>query len=104
MLVLSTDYCGSFQICIEPCSHIRCTQHPPTHTHTHTHTSTPTHTQERMQVYPPPETTEPQLVTLLQVRLLKKLGRNAYPFTFSVSCKTFVLVFVSLSFVFKFSE
>ncbi len=41
--------------------------------------------QERIQVYPPPETNEPQLVTLLQVRLLKKLGRNAYPFTFSVS-------------------
>ncbi|XP_064394202.1 arrestin red cell-like [Halichondria panicea] len=39
---------------------------------------------ERIQVYPPPETNEPQLVTLLQVRLLKKLGRNAYPFTFSL--------------------
>ena len=38
-----------------------------------------------MQVFPPPETTESQLLTLLQVRLMKKLGRNAYPFTFSVS-------------------
>jgi len=42
-----------------------------------------------MQVFPPPETTESQLLTLLQVRLMKKLGRNAYPFTFSVSvCDT----------------
>jgi beta-arrestin len=40
---------------------------------------------ERMQVYPPPEPSQPQLLTLLQVRLLKKLGRNAYPFTFSLS-------------------
>ncbi len=38
-----------------------------------------------MQVFPPPESAEPQLLTLLQVRLMKKLGRNAYPFTFSVS-------------------
>ncbi|CAI8051174.1 Beta-arrestin-2 [Geodia barretti] len=28
---------------------------------------------------------QPQLLTLLQVRLLKKLGRNAYPFTFSLN-------------------
>lgn len=41
--------------------------------------------QERIQVYPPPEAQQEQLVTLLQVRLMKKLGRNAYPFTFSVS-------------------
>ena len=41
--------------------------------------------QERVQVYPPPDPSQPQLLTLLQVRLLKKLGRNAYPFTFSVS-------------------
>ncbi len=38
-----------------------------------------------MQVYPPPDNTEPQLVTLLQVRLMKKLGKNAYPFSFTVS-------------------
>lgn len=36
-------------------------------------------------MYPPPESQQEQLVTLLQVRLMKKLGRNAYPFTFSVS-------------------
>lgn len=35
-------------------------------------------------MYPPPEPPSPQLVTLLQIRLMKKLGRNAYPFTFSV--------------------
>jgi beta-arrestin len=40
---------------------------------------------ERMQVYPPPDPSQPQLLTLLQVRLLKKLGRNAYPFTFSLN-------------------
>lgn len=44
----------------------------------------PSLSQERIQVYPPPDPSQPQLLTLLQVRLLKKLGRNAYPFTFSV--------------------
>ncbi|XP_019864233.1 PREDICTED: beta-arrestin-2-like isoform X1 [Amphimedon queenslandica] len=39
---------------------------------------------ERIQVYPPPDPSKPQILTLLQVRLLKKLGRNAYPFTFSL--------------------
>ncbi|KAL5476277.1 hypothetical protein EMCRGX_G026201 [Ephydatia muelleri] len=39
---------------------------------------------ERIQVYPPPEPPSPQLVTLLQIRLMKKLGINAYPFTFSL--------------------
>ena len=39
---------------------------------------------ERLQVFPPPDPSKPQLLTLLQVRLLKKLGRNAYPFTFSL--------------------
>jgi beta-arrestin len=39
---------------------------------------------ERIQVYPPPDGSQTQLLTLLQVRLLKKLGRNAYPFTFSL--------------------
>lgn len=39
---------------------------------------------ERMQVYPPPNNNEPQLVTLLQVRLMKKLGRNAFPFSFTL--------------------
>lgn len=37
---------------------------------------------ERIQVYPPPDPSQPQLLTLLQVRLMKKIGRNAYPFTF----------------------
>jgi beta-arrestin len=40
---------------------------------------------ERMVVYPPLEEAKPQLVTMLQLRLLKKLGNNAYPFTFTVS-------------------
>jgi beta-arrestin len=39
---------------------------------------------ERMVVYPPLEEAKPQLVTMLQLRLLKKLGNNAYPFTFTL--------------------
>ena len=54
-------------------------------THVFSHLNTHTHVQERIQVYPPPDDKEEHLVTLLQVRLMKKLGRNAYPFTFSVS-------------------
>ena len=38
-----------------------------------------------MLVYPPIEDPKPQLITMLQLRLLKKLGQNAYPFTFTVS-------------------
>ncbi|XP_065888743.1 beta-arrestin-2-like isoform X2 [Dysidea avara] len=37
---------------------------------------------ERMQVFPPTEELKPQLMTLLQIRLMKKLGDNAYPFIF----------------------
>lgn len=53
--------------------------------------------QERLQVFPPPDPTKPQLLTLLQVRLLKKLGRNAYPFTFSVSLWINKIAYSSLS-------
>ena len=38
-----------------------------------------------MQVFPPTSELKPQLMTLLQIRLLKKLGDNAYPFIFVVS-------------------
>lgn len=41
--------------------------------------------QERMQVFPPTEELKPQLMTLLQIRLMKKLGDNAYPFIFVVN-------------------
>ena len=37
-----------------------------------------------MLVYPPIEDPKPQLITMLQLRLLKKLGQNAYPFTFTL--------------------
>lgn len=38
-----------------------------------------------MQVFPPTSELKPQLMTLLQIRLMKKLGDNAYPFIFVVS-------------------
>lgn len=36
-------------------------------------------------MYPSADEPKPQLLTMLQLRLLKKLGKNAYPFTFTVS-------------------
>ena len=45
-----------------------------------------------MQVFPPTSELKPQLMTLLQIRLMKKLGDNAYPFIFVVSTLTVTIV------------